>query len=105
MCEIDLFLATYIAGATAPKLDFASRKESDNARGLLVKLGVTNELLELPRASAMNSTDESKESFKKIICRYLGAHANVQAKVSLAEGLEALDIAVKGTEGAFGAES
>ena len=79
--------------------------ESDNARGLLVKLGVPKELLELPRASAMNSTDESKESFKKIICRYLGAHANVQAKVSLAEGLEALDIAVKGTEGAFGAES
>ena len=35
MYEIDLFLATYIAGATAPKLDFASRKESDNARGLL----------------------------------------------------------------------
>ena len=78
--------------------------EPDNAKGLLAKLGVPKEFLDTPRPSIVSSTDTSKETFRKIICRYLGAHTKVPTKVSMVEGLEALDIAVKGTEGGFEAD-
>ena len=77
----------------------------DNAIDLLEKLGVPKEFLELPQMSNVNPTSESEETFKKIICRYMGAHAKVQAKVSMAEGLDTLELAVKGTEGGFIADS
>ena len=79
--------------------------EPDNAKGLLANLGVPKENLETPGLSIVNSTDTSKETFRKITCRYLGAHTKVQTKVSMAEGLEALDIAIEGTEGGFEAHS
>ena len=76
-----------------------------NAGSLLEKLGVPKEFLKLPQRSTEKPTAESEETFKKIICRYLGAHANVPTKVSMAEGLETLELAVKGTEGGFTADS
>ena len=77
----------------------------ENARRLLEKLGVPKEFLKLPQRSTEKPTAESEETFKKIICRYLGAHANVPTKVSMTEGLETLELAVKGTEGGFTADS
>ena len=88
--------------------DMALTKEDfkpENARGLLEKLGVPKEFLELPQMSNVNPTTQSEDTFKKIICRYLGAHAQIQTKVSMAEGLETLKLAVKGTEVGFAADS
>ena len=94
-------LAQESTGRALTKEDF----KPDNARGLLEKLGVPKEFLELPQMSNVNPTAESEETFKKITCRYLGAHAKVQTKVSMTEGLEPLELAVKGTEVGFRADS
>ena len=98
----DVRIATNVAFPLAQESsDRALTKEDfklENALDLLEKLGV-------PQRSNVNQTSESMEAFKKITCRYLGAHAKVQTKVSMAEGLETLELAVKGTEGGFTADS
>ena len=74
------------------KDDFLSK----NAPLLLEKLGVPKKYLELPEMPMINP--KAEESFKRIICRYLGAHTTVQWKVSMDQGVKALDLAVTGTE-------
>ena len=105
----DVRIATNVAFPLAQEsTDRALTSEDfkpENARGLLEKLGVPKQFLELPYRSTEKSTTESKETFQKITCRYLGAHAKVQTKVSMVEGLESLELAVKGTEGGFKADS
>ena len=75
------------------KEDFLSK----NAPHLLEKLGVPNEYLQFPKSSAKDSIAGDEETFKRIICRYLGAHAKVQGKVSMDEGVRALDRLKLGT--------
>ena len=105
----DVRIATNVAFPLAQvSTDRALTKEDfkpENAGGLLEKLGVPKEFLGLPQRSNEKPTTESEETFKKITCRYLGAHAKVQTTVSMAEGLETLELAVKGTEGGFKADS
>ena len=105
----DVRIATNVAFPLAQEsTDRALTSEDfkpENARGLLEKLGVPKQFLELPQRSSFDPTAEMEETFKKITCRYLGAHAKVQIKVSMAEGLETLELAVKGTEGGFTADS
>ena len=76
---------------------------SENAPLLLEKLGVPKKYLELPQRSMPNS--EAEKSFKQIISRYLGAHTTVQWKVPMDQGVKALDLAVKGTECGYEAQS
>ena len=78
---------------------------SENAPLLLEKLGVPKEYLQFPQNSVKDTTVEDEETFKRIICRYLGSHAKVQGKVSMDQGVRALELAVKGTEGGFEAQS
>ena len=105
----DIRIATNVAFPLAQvSTDRALTKEDfkpEDAGGLLEKLGVPKEFLELPQRSNVKPTVESEETFKKIICRYLGSHAKVQTKVSIVEGLETLELAVKGTESGFTGDS
>ena len=67
-----------------------------NSRHLLEKLGVPTEYLQL------KSVETGGElTFQMIICRYLGAHSKVQGKIPTDQGIEALELAIKGTEGSF----
>ena len=101
-------IATNVAFPLAPKpSDRALTKDdflADNARVLLEKLGVPKEYLQGSR-DPPSPTSEDEETYKRIICRYLGAHAQVPAKISLEKGLEALNLAVKGREGGLRAEA
>ena len=65
------------------KDDFLSK----NAPLLLEKLGVPKMYLELPQRPMEKPTSEAEESFKRIIFRYLGAHAKVQAKIPMDQGI------------------
>ena len=98
-------IATNVAFPLAPEsTDRALTKDDfliENAQLLLQKLGVPKEFLQSPNEAP---TAEGEEVYKRIICRYLGAHAQVPAKISLAKGLEALELAVKGTESGLGIE-
>ena len=78
---------------------------SNNAAQLLEKLGVPQEYLQSPDRLLKNPTSEDEETFNKIICRYLGAHAKVQSKIPMDQGVKALELAVRGTEGGFEAQS
>ena len=81
------------------KDDFLSK----NSSTLLEKLGVPKKYLVLPQKFMTNL--EAEETFKQIICRYLGAHTTVQWKIPMDQGVKALNLAVKGTEGAYQAQS
>ena len=98
-------IATNVAFPLAPEsTDRALTKDDfliENAQLLLQKLGVPKEFLQSPNEAP---TAEGEEVYKRIICRYLGAHAQVPAKISMEKGLEALELAVKGTESGFGIE-
>ena len=67
---------------------------TENIPQLLEKLGVPKEYLHLPERSLENPTSEDAETFNKIICRYLGAHAKVQSKIPMDQGVRALELAV-----------
>ena len=105
-------IATNVAFPLAPKpSDRALTKDdflADNAKVLLEKLGVPEECLQ-PKVQGScdppSPTPEDEETYKRMICRYLGAHAQLPAKISMEKGLEALNLAVKGTEGGLRAEA
>ena len=78
---------------------------SENAPQLLAKIGVPEEYLPLPESFLKNPTPEDEGTFNKIICRYLGSHAKVQAKISMDQGVKALELAIQGTEGGIEAQS
>ena len=78
---------------------------SKNAPLLLEKLGVPKVYLELPKRPLENLTSEAEETFKRIVCRYIGSHSRVQAKIPMDQGVKALEVAVQGTEGGFEAQS
>ena len=69
--------------------------KTENAEQLLEKLGISTE------NANDKPTPEMEASYKRMVCRYLGAHAQIPAKVPLDQGLEVLELAVKGTESAF----
>ena len=101
-------IATNVAFPLASKpSDRALTKDdflADNAKILLERLGVPKECFQ-GSSYPPSPTSEDEETYKRIICRYLGAHAQVPAKISLEKGLEALNLAVKGTEGGLWAEA
>ena len=72
--------------------------EPENAKALLVKLGVPLEYLESQDSFSMPVL---KTTYKKMVCRYLGAHAKVSSKQEIGIGLETLELAIKGTEVGF----
>jgi len=76
---------------------------SENAPVLLEKLGIPNDLIQKNFEGIPSTEDE--ETFKRIVSRYLGAHSKVQVKIPMDMGLEALELAVRGTEGGFGAQA
>ena len=76
---------------------------SENAPVLLEKLGIPNDLIQ--KNFQGNPSTEDEETFKRIVSRYLGAHSKVQVKIPMDMGLEALELAVRGTEGGFGAQA
>ena len=88
--------------------------EPENAKVLLVKLGVPEEYLqpqqrcgsplESEKAKTVDESSTAETTYKKIVCRYLGAHAKVSARIEIDTGLEALELAIKGTEGGFEAQ-
>ena len=94
-------LASQPSGRALTKDDFLSK----NAPLLLGKLGVSKEYLQFPQSSVKDTTTGDEETFKRIICRYLGSHAKVQGKVSMDQGVKALELAIRGTEGGFEAQS
>ena len=69
---------------------------------LLEKLGIPIELIQ--NNVQWKASVGAEETFKRIICRYLGAHSRVQVKIPMDMGLEALELAVRGTEGGFEAQ-
>ena len=85
-------LASEPSDRALTKADFMNM----NSRHLLEKLGVPTEYLQL------KSVETGGEStFQMIICRYLGAHSKVQGKIPTDQGIGALELAIKGTEGSF----
>ena len=78
---------------------------SENASLLLEKLGVSKEYLENSKGPMIDLTFADEKTFERIICRYLGAHSKVKGKVSMDQGLKALDLAIRGTEGSFQAQA
>ena len=101
-------IATNVAFPLAPasseraltKDDFSP----DNAAGLLEKLGVPRECLQDPRGPPSRRADD-EETYKKMICRYLGAHSQIPAKISMEKGLRSLNLAVRSTEAGLGVEA
>ena len=96
----DVTITTNIAFPLAPRSAEreALTKEDflpENAQNLLRRLGVSMELL------GGYPTSDNKDAYKRIICRYLGAHAKVPAKISMNRGLEVLELAMKGTDSSF----
>ena len=73
--------------------------ESVNSVHLLQKLGIPTE------ARMHKPTAEMEAAYKRTVCRYLGVHAQIPAKVPLGQGFEALELAVKGTDSVFKAQA
>ena len=89
--------------------------EPENAKVLLEKLGVPIEylqarqtcgvpVLEKQKTMDANLTAVSETTYRKMVCRYLGAHSKVSANVEIGQGLEVLEMAIKGTEGGYQAQ-
>ena len=76
---------------------------AENAPALLEKLGIPNDFMQKESQGSRRAEDE--EIFKKIACRYLGAHSKVPTKISMDDGLGALGLAIKGTEVGFKAQA
>ena len=88
--------------------DRAMTKEDllhENAPQLLAKIGVPEEYLSLPESFLKNPTSEDEEKFHKITSRYIGVHSKVKANILMDQGVKALELAVRGTEGGFEAQS
>ena len=102
----NLRIVTNVAFPEAPESTDRALTKNDflieNAPLLLEKLGVPKEVLQSPHGTP---TAEGEEAFKRIICRYLGAHSQVPARIPMEKGLEALELAVTGTEVGLGVES
>ena len=102
----NLRIVTNVAFPEAPESTDRALTKNDflieNAPLLLEKLGVPKEVLQSPQGPP---TAEGEETFKRIICRYLGAHAQVPARISMEKGVEALELAVTGTEVGLRVES
>ena len=89
--------------------------QPENAKVLLEKLGVPKEYLQskqscsspaLKKRKKMNGkTAYGEKAYQKLVCRYLGAHASISSNIEIDEGLEPLQIAIKGTEGGFEAQA
>ena len=88
----------------------------ENAKVLLEKLGVPKKDIQPQQGCispaqktrnlmAGNLTAEVEETYKKVVCRYLGAHSKVSTKIDIDAGLEPLQTAIKGTEGGFKAQT
>ena len=86
---------------------FLTKKDflSETAPYLLEKLGVSKAYLEGSQGSMKCLSSADEKTFERIICRYLGAHSKVNGKVSMDQGLKALDLAISGTESSFQAQS
>ena len=78
---------------------------TENSHLLLEKLGIPKEFLQTPSGSNVKPTDEAKETFTRIICRYLGAHTSVSAQITMDQGLEILNLATIGTDSGFEAQA
>ena len=76
--------------------------EPENAKALLVKLGVPLEYLESQDSFSMPVL---KTTYKKMVCRYLGAHSTVSAKIEIETGLEPLELAIKSTDSGLEAQA
>ena len=76
--------------------------EPQNAKVLLEKLGVPKEYLQsrLSGGSPAQKKGEAMDeaTYKKMVCRYLGAHAKVKAKTGIDTGLGMLQLAIKGLD-------
>ena len=92
-------LASESADRALTKDDFVS----DNAEVLLEKLGVPMECLQGFRV--MPAAAEDEKTYKKIVCRYLGAHSKVPAKIPMENGLEAMELALSATDFGFEAQT
>ena len=91
-------LAQMTSDRALTKDDFVA----SNAKHLLEKLGVPEDCLQVPRETV---PEKIQNMYTRVVCRYLGAHAQVQARVPIEKGLDVLDLAVKGTDGGFTAEA
>ena len=69
---------------------------AENAPALLEKMGIPNDFMQKEAQGSRRAEDE--ETFKRIACRYLGAHSKVSTKISMDDGLDALGLAITGTE-------
>ena len=84
--------------------------EPENVKVLLAKLGVPEEYLQPQQSGSPDKVKTMGEgltadtTYKKIVCRYLGAHAKVSATIEIDTGLESLELAIKATEGGFVAQ-
>ena len=76
-----------------------------NASLLLEGLGVPMEVLQHPQRRIATLTAAHEKTFEEVVCRYLGAHSQVLGKIPLDHGVKALELAVKGTESGFQAQS
>ena len=98
----NLKIVTNVAFPLAPEPDARALTKEDfeirNARSLLEKLGISL------AQTVCKPSAEMEATYKRIACRYLGAHAKMSATTSLDAGLEALGLAVKGIESGFKAE-
>ena len=92
-------LASESADRALTKDDFLS----DNAEVLLEKLGVPLKCLQ--GFLVMPAAAEDEETYKKIVCRYIGAHSKVPAKIPMENGVEAMELAVRATDFGFEAQS
>ena len=91
-------LAQMTSDRALTKDDFVA----SNAKLLLEKLGVPEDCLQVPRETV---PEKIQNMYTRVVCRYLGAHAQVQAWVPIEKGLDVLDLAVKGTDSGFTAEA
>ena len=82
------------------KEDFTNKNQSL----LLEKLGVSKEYLKQPHALGTTFRGEDQDTYERIICRYLGAHSKVPGKVPMDDRVQALELAVKGTDSGFKAQ-
>ena len=101
-------LAQELSERALTKHDF----EPENANLLLKKLGIPTESLSSQQSCSSRAVKKGavmrvdrEEIYKKLVSRYLGAHSNVSAKIDIDVGFQALDIAIKGTEGGFEAQA
>ena len=78
---------------------------SENAPHLLEKLGVSIEYLENSQGPMLDLTSADEKTFERLVCRYLGAHSKVKGKVSMDQEIKTLDLAIRGTENSFQAQS